>query len=69
MLSPVVFALSAASQEKLEEIFAPKDILTALPLQIVALAELVIIGNGFTVTATDCVAPVQPPEVEVGLTE
>ena len=69
ILSPVVFALFAAIQVKLEEIVAPKGMFTVLPLQIVALFELVIVGAGFTVTAIDCVAPMQPPAEDVGFTE
>ena len=69
VLSPVVFALSAAIQEKPEDMVALKGMFTVPPLQIVALDELVIVGAGFTVTATDCVTPVHPPAEEVGLTE
>jgi hypothetical protein len=68
VLSPLVFALSAAIQENVEATFEVSGMLTLAPLQIVAVFALVIAGVGFTVTVTVCDEPGQVPPVEVGVT-
>jgi hypothetical protein len=68
VLSPVVFALLAATQVNVEATFAVKGIFTLAPLQIVAVAALVIAGVGFTVTVIVCDVPAQAPALEVGVT-
>ena len=68
VLSPVVFTLSVASQEKEEATLEVRAILTAFPEQMLAVEALVITGVGFTVTVTVCAVPGQVPEVEVGVT-
>lgn len=68
VLSPVVFALSAAIHVNAEATFAVNGILTVPPLQIVAVLALVIAGVGFTVTNTVCGVPGQLPADEVGVT-
>ena len=67
VLSPVVFTLSVASQEKEEATLEVRAILTASPEQMLAVEALVITGVGFTVTVTVCAVPGQDPEVEVGV--
>lgn len=56
VLSPVVFGLFAATHVKVEVRLLVKGMLTAPPLQIVAVAELVIAGNGFTITLSVAVS-------------
>ena len=51
-LSPVVFELSAAIHENVEGMLDVNGRLIAMPLHIVAVAELVVVGAGFTVTVT-----------------
>ena len=52
VLSPVVFGLFAAIQEKMEKLLLVNGMVTVPPLQIVAVFGLVIVGDGFTVTIT-----------------
>ena len=59
VLSPLVFGLLAAIQVKPEATFAVSGIFTAPPLQIVAVAALVITGAGFTVTVAVIADPAQ----------
>jgi hypothetical protein len=64
-LSPVVFVLSAAIQVNVDATLAPRGILTDCPLQMLAVAALVIVGAGLTVTVAVLVAPAQPLAVGV----
>ena len=68
VLSPVVFALSAAIHVYVEATLLVNVILTVSPLHIVAELALVIAGVGFTVTLTVCSAPIQLPMLEVDVT-
>ena len=68
VLSPVVLTLSAAIHVYEDVTSLVKVTLTVPPLQIVNAEELLIVGTGFTVTATDWVVPAQLPAVEVGVT-
>ena len=68
VLSPVVFALSAAIHVYVEATLLVNGMLTVSPLHIVAELALVIAGVGFTVTMTVCPAPKQLPPLEVGVT-
>lgn len=68
VLSPVVFTLSAATQLYDEAMLLVSASPTAVPLQIVFVAALVIEGVGFTVTETVCGVPAQLPAVDVGVT-
>ena len=68
VLSPVVFALSAAIHVYVEATLLVNGMLTVPPLHIVAELALVIAGVGFTVTLTVCPAPMQLPPIEVGVT-
>ena len=68
MLSPLVLILSVAIQVKFEAMPAVNGMLTVPPLQMVAVAALVILGAGFTLTVTVCEVPKQLPPVEVGVT-
>jgi hypothetical protein len=54
-------------QLKLLAAVAVRDIFGLAPLQIVAVAALVITGIGFTVTVMVKAAPAQVPEEEVGV--
>ena len=67
MLSPVVFILSVAIQLYEDTTLLEKGILTVPPLQIDAVAGLLIAGTGFTTTVTVWDAPAQLPVVEVGV--
>lgn len=60
VLSPVVFALSAATQVYVDGQLLVNAMDTVPPLQIVAVPGLVIVGGGFTVTVTVCGVPTQP---------
>ena len=68
-LSPVVFTLLVAFHKYVEATLLVKGMFTAVPLQTVAAAELVIAGIGFTVAVIVCTVPAQPPNVAVGVTE
>jgi hypothetical protein len=68
VLSPVVFALLAAIQLKLEATFDVSEIFNVFPLQMVAEFVLVIAGVGFTVILTVCDVPGQLPPLDVGVT-
>ena len=69
VLSPVVLALLAAIQVKVEPAtLVVKAIVTVFPVQIVAEPALVIVGVGLTVTVTVCAVPEQVPAVDVGVT-
>jgi hypothetical protein len=61
VLSPVVFALFAATQVKVDATFAVKGIFTVPPLQIVAVDALVTTGAGLTVTVA---VMAEPPQLE-----
>lgn len=66
VLSPVMFALSTATQEKVEPVMlALRARFTLSPLQMEAVAVLFITGAGFTVTVSVCTVPVQPLKVGV----
>jgi len=54
--------------EKLLATLALKLILGLVPLQVVAVAAVVTVGAGFTVTVIVEAAPAQEPVVEVGVT-
>lgn len=68
VLSPVVFALFTAIQEKVDALLLVKGMLTVPPLQIVALPGLVMVGPGFMDTVTVCAVPTQPCGFDVGVT-
>jgi hypothetical protein len=68
VLSPVVLALLAAIQLKLEATFAVNEIFSVFPLQMVAVFALVMDGVGSTVTLKVCDVPAQVPALDVGVT-
>ena len=69
VLSPVVFRLSAATQEKVAGTLDVNAMFKATPLQIVSVAELVITGAGFTTTVIVCGNTLpHVPVVAVGVT-
>jgi hypothetical protein len=68
VLSPLVFALSEATQENVDAMFAVNARFTAFPEHSVAVFALVIAGVGFTVTVTVCEVPGQLPAEVVGVT-
>ena len=67
MLSPLVFALSEATQVKLEGTLLVIFRFNAVPLQIDTLLILVTVVVGLTVTDNVCAVPKHVPIVEVGV--
>ena len=67
ILSPVVFALSAAIHVYVDVKLLVNGIVTVSPSQIVAPEGLVITGLGFIETVTDWGVPMQPKGVAVGV--
>jgi hypothetical protein len=68
--APVIFpVIVPIVQAKLLGAVAVRTILGAVALQILAVAELLTTGVGFTVTVIVKAAPEQDPEVEVGVTK
>ena len=68
-LAPVILpVLLPTVQLKLLGTVEDNEILGLLPLQVVAVAVLLTIGIGFTVTVIENVFPTQLPILEVGVT-
>ena len=68
VLSPVVFALLAATQLYVAAAPEVNPKFNAVPLQTLVVVALVIMGLGFTVTVTVWAVPTQAPAVPVGVT-
>ena len=67
VLSPLVLALLAAIQVKVEALLLVNTMFNIPPLHIVELLGLVIVGSGFTVTVTNCEVPTHPLGIDVGV--
>lgn len=67
-LSPVVFGLFVAIHENVDAVLPVNGMLTVPPLQMVAVAALVMVGRGFTITGIVAVSVHNVPGLMIRVT-